>query len=271
MAVPKRKTSPSRRNMRRSHDALAPTSPMTNAPIAASRSVRIMSAPHAASTTGATSTNKAKALNRLPWSDPLNGRTVMKPQELTVSVDAMGGDAGPGIVVAALRRARCVRHPAVRFLLHGDEAVLKPLFDKRAKLAQRVEIRHAAERVRMEEKPSQALRRGRNTSMWRAIECVAKKEAEVAISAGNTGALMAMSMYQLGVSGRHRPPGHRRALADQARPERRARCAAPISQSDAAAAGRFRGDGRSVRPRHPGHGTADGRASQCRCRGAQGQ
>jgi glycerol-3-phosphate acyltransferase PlsX len=50
----------------------------------------------------------------------------------------------------------------------------------------------------MEEKPSQALRRGRNTSMWRAIECVEKKEAEVAISAGNTGALMAMSMYQLG-------------------------------------------------------------------------
>ena len=50
----------------------------------------------------------------------------------------------------------------------------------------------------MEEKPSQALRRGRNTSMWRAIESVAKKEAEVAISAGNTGALMAMSMYQLG-------------------------------------------------------------------------
>jgi glycerol-3-phosphate acyltransferase PlsX len=51
----------------------------------------------------------------------------------------------------------------------------------------------------MEEKPSIALRRGRNTSMWRAIECVAKKEAEVAVSAGNTGALMAMSMYQLGV------------------------------------------------------------------------
>jgi glycerol-3-phosphate acyltransferase PlsX len=49
----------------------------------------------------------------------------------------------------------------------------------------------------MEEKPSQALRRGRNTSMWRAIESVEKKEAEVAISAGNTGALMAMAMFQL--------------------------------------------------------------------------
>src|SRR5271155_2087850 len=110
----------------------------------------------------------------------------------------MGGDAGPGIVVAALARA-AIRHPTVKFLLHGDEAQLKPLFEKRAKVLQRVEIRHTAERVRMEEKPSQALRRGRNTSMWRAIESVEKKEAEVAISAGNTGALMAMSMYQLGL------------------------------------------------------------------------
>jgi len=117
-------------------------------------------------------------------------------RELTVSIDAMGGDAGPGVVVAALARS-VVRHPAVKFILHGDEEQLKPLFEKRAKLLQRVEIRHTAERVRMEEKPSQALRRGRNTSMWRAIESVEKKEAEVAVSAGNTGALMAMSMFQL--------------------------------------------------------------------------
>jgi glycerol-3-phosphate acyltransferase PlsX len=110
----------------------------------------------------------------------------------------MGGDTGPGIVVIALARA-ALRHPGVRFLLHGDEAVLKPLLAKRAKLLDRIEIRHSAERVRMEEKPSQALRRGRNTSMWRAIEAVKNKEAQVAISAGNTGALMAMSMFQLGV------------------------------------------------------------------------
>ena len=119
-------------------------------------------------------------------------------RELTVSVDALGGDAGPGVVFAALARS-LVRHPGVRFVLHGDEAVLKPLLKKRAKLAARSEIRHSAERVRMEEKPGQALRRGRNTSMWRAIESVAKKESEVAISAGNTGALMAMAMFQLGV------------------------------------------------------------------------
>jgi glycerol-3-phosphate acyltransferase PlsX len=119
-------------------------------------------------------------------------------RELTVSIDAMGGDSGPGIVVTALARS-VLRHPAVRFILHGDETALKALLAKRAKLAERITIRHAAERVRMEEKPSLALRRGRNTSMWSAIEAVKNKEAEVAVSAGNTGALMAMAMFQLGV------------------------------------------------------------------------
>ena len=118
-------------------------------------------------------------------------------RDLTVSIDAMGGDAGPGIVVAALARS-ILRHPSVNFILHGDETELKPLLVRRSKLADRVVISHSAERVRMEEKPSLALRRGRNTSMWRAIESVKKKEAEVVVSAGNTGALMAMSMVQLG-------------------------------------------------------------------------
>jgi glycerol-3-phosphate acyltransferase PlsX len=117
-------------------------------------------------------------------------------RDFTVSIDAMGGDAGPGVVVGAL--ARCViRHPNVRFLLHGDEAVLRPLIAKRKNLAGKTEIRHTPERVRMDEKPSQVLRRGRNTSMWRAVESVANREAEVAISAGNTGALMATAMFQL--------------------------------------------------------------------------
>jgi phosphate acyltransferase len=119
-------------------------------------------------------------------------------RELTVSIDAMGSDAGPGMVVAALART-VLRHPAARFILHGDETALKALLAKRAKLAERVTIRHTAEEVRMDDKPSLVLRRGRNTSMWRAIESVKNKEAEVAISAGNTGALMAMSMFQLGV------------------------------------------------------------------------
>ncbi len=119
-------------------------------------------------------------------------------RELTVSVDAMGGDAGPGVVITALLRS-VQRHPEVRFLLAGDETVLNGLLARHPRLKDRVQVRHAPDRVAMEDKPSHVLRRGRETSMWRAIEAVKNKEAEVAVSAGNTGALMAMSMYQLGV------------------------------------------------------------------------
>ncbi len=117
---------------------------------------------------------------------------------LTVSIDAMGGDAGPGIVVSALLRA-LQRHTNVQFLLHGDEAQLNPLLAKHAKLKGRVSIKHASGRVAMEDKPSHVLRRGRDTSMWHAIESVKQGEADVAISAGNTGALMAVSMFGLGI------------------------------------------------------------------------
>ncbi|MBS0280457.1 MAG: phosphate acyltransferase PlsX [Proteobacteria bacterium] len=117
---------------------------------------------------------------------------------MTVSVDAMGGDAGPGIVITALLRS-IQRHPEVRFLLAGDESVLNGLLARHPRLKDRIQIRHAPDRVAMEDKPSHVLRRGRETSMWRAIEAVKNRDAEVAVSAGNTGALMAMSMYQLGV------------------------------------------------------------------------
>ncbi|HEY0281236.1 MAG TPA: phosphate acyltransferase PlsX [Rhizomicrobium sp.] len=120
-------------------------------------------------------------------------------RELTVSIDAMGSDAGPSIVVSALARS-LLRHPPVKFILHGDEAIIDKLLGKRrAKFAGRVSVRHAETYVRMDEKPSLALRRGRKTSMWRAIESVKNGEAEAVVSAGNTGALMAMAMYQLGV------------------------------------------------------------------------
>ena len=119
-------------------------------------------------------------------------------RELVVSVDAMGGDAGPGIVVTALLRV-VQRHPNVNFILSGDEAVLNELLARHSRLKGRVTVRHAPDRVAMEDKPSQVLRRGRNTSMWHAIDAVKSGEAEVAVSAGNTGALMAMSMFQLGI------------------------------------------------------------------------
>lgn len=120
-------------------------------------------------------------------------------RKLIVSIDAMGGDAGPSIVVSALQRT-VQRHPNVNFLLHGDEKVLTGLFGRRfEKLKTRIEIRHAPGVVQMKDKPSLALRRGRDTSMWHAIDAVKNGEAKVAVSAGNTGALMAMSMYHLGL------------------------------------------------------------------------
>jgi glycerol-3-phosphate acyltransferase PlsX len=117
----------------------------------------------------------------------------------------MGGDSGPAAILAGAAIARR-RHPKVRFLLHGDEAVLKPLLARHRALAKRAEIRHAAKVVGMAEKPSQAIRRGRDSSMWHAVDAVAQGEAKVAVSAGNTGALMAISMFRMGlIEGISRP------------------------------------------------------------------
>jgi phosphate acyltransferase len=117
---------------------------------------------------------------------------------LTVSIDAMGGDAGPSIVVSALLKT-IQRHPDVNFLLHGDEAQLNPLVARQPKLTGRATVCHAPGRVTMEDKPSHVLRRGKDTSMWHTIESVKNGQAQVAVSAGNTGALMAVSMFGLGI------------------------------------------------------------------------
>jgi glycerol-3-phosphate acyltransferase PlsX len=85
----------------------------------------------------------------------------------------------------------------LHFIVHGDETKLGELLRRRANLRAHCEIRHAAQVVSMSEKPSRALRDGRDSSMWRAIETVAHGEAKVAISSGNTGALMAMAIFIL--------------------------------------------------------------------------
>jgi phosphate acyltransferase len=117
---------------------------------------------------------------------------------LTVSIDAMGGDAGPGVVVSALLKT-IQRHADVRFVLHGDEAQLTQLLARHAALKARCTVSHAPGRVSMEDKPSHVLRRGKDTSMWHTIQCVKDGDADVAVSAGNTGALMAVSMFGLGI------------------------------------------------------------------------
>ncbi len=108
----------------------------------------------------------------------------------------MGGDLGPATLMAGVALARR-RHPTARFLLHGDEKTLKPLLGRYRALTKCAEIRHAPDVVTMAEKPSQAIRRGRNSSMWHAVDCVAKSDSDVAVSAGNTGALMAMSLVRI--------------------------------------------------------------------------
>jgi phosphate acyltransferase len=116
--------------------------------------------------------------------------------KIVISVDAMGGDRGPATVVAGLVRS-AEKNPDIGFVLHGDEAVLRPLVAKRKLLAGRCEIRHAPRVVSMQDKPSQVMRHGEGTSMWSCVESVKSGEATVAVSCGNTGALMALSMIRL--------------------------------------------------------------------------
>lgn len=118
---------------------------------------------------------------------------------LIISVDAMGGDNAPDIVVDGIEHfvKGIGRGRKARFLLHGDEAKLAPLLARNREAAACAEIRHTELEIEMDAKPSQALRRGKGSSMWNAIQSVKAKEADIAVSAGNTGALMAMSMMIL--------------------------------------------------------------------------
>lgn len=120
-----------------------------------------------------------------------------KPRaSVVISIDAMGGDLGPTAVVAGLARS-AEEHPRTRFVLHGPEAVLARLVAPHKDLAERCVIRDAPGVVSMQDKPSQVLRNGEGTSMWSTIESVRAGEAAAAVSCGNTGALMAMSMIRL--------------------------------------------------------------------------
>ena len=119
------------------------------------------------------------------------------PQKVRIALDAMGGDHGPAVVVpgAALALAQ---HPDSTFILYGDQGRIEPLLAAHPRLKTACRLVHTDVAVRMDDKPSQALRNGRwKSSMWLAIDAVKKGEADVAISAGNTGALMAMAKFNL--------------------------------------------------------------------------
>jgi glycerol-3-phosphate acyltransferase PlsX len=126
-------------------------------------------------------------------------------QRLTLALDAMGGDRAPEMVIAGAEMAR-VRFPGVDFLIFGDEKKIRPLLDRRRDLAQRTTLQHTDEVVKNEDKPSVALRAGRNSSMRLAIDAVKDGKAVGVVSAGNTGALMAMAKLALRmVPGINRP------------------------------------------------------------------
>lgn len=113
-----------------------------------------------------------------------------------ISVDAMGGDRGPAAVIAGIEKS-ADKNPDIRFIVHGPQAELRRLIGRRRDLANRCDIRHADGIVTMHDKPSQVIRSAQGTSMWSALESVRQGEATVAVSCGNTGALMALSVLRL--------------------------------------------------------------------------
>lgn len=116
---------------------------------------------------------------------------------IRISLDLMGGDYGPQVVIPGAARA-LERHPDISFVMFGLKEQCEPVLDQFPKLKEKSIFHDCELAVRMDEKPSQALRRGRYvSSMWRSLEAVKSKEADVAVSAGNTGALMAMAKFCL--------------------------------------------------------------------------
>jgi glycerol-3-phosphate acyltransferase PlsX len=113
-----------------------------------------------------------------------------------IAVDAMGGDSGPAAMVAGMARARR-KHAGVCFEVFGDEALIQPELGRYPILRNAANVHHTTDAILASEKPSQAIRRARTTSMGMAINAVKDGLANAALSGGNTGALMAMSKLAL--------------------------------------------------------------------------
>ena len=113
----------------------------------------------------------------------------------------MGGDHGPSVVVPGIRSYLSAHDgEGVRFLLHGDETQIRAHLARCNLPADIIDIRHTEKVVAMDEKPAQAMRRGKGSSLWNAIEAVKTGEAGGVVSAGNTGALMAIAKLILRMS-----------------------------------------------------------------------
>ncbi len=118
--------------------------------------------------------------------------------KITLSIDAMGGDGGLDVVVGGALQA-LEQGLEAHLLLNGQETEIKPVLDRLGGAAQagKIDIIHADRVVSMDDKPTQVMRRGKDTSMWQAIAAVKKGDAQAVVSCGNTGALMAVSVLQL--------------------------------------------------------------------------
>lgn len=128
----------------------------------------------------------------------------MTEKNIVISVDAMGGDNAPEIVIEGIALV-AKNNPEVKFLIFGDSTKVMPLLQKFPELQKVCELRHADEFVHNDDKPSTVIR-NRNTSMFMAIDAVKKGEAQAVVSAGNTGALMAISKLNLKTINKiHRP------------------------------------------------------------------
>ena len=117
-------------------------------------------------------------------------------RDIVISIDAMGGDSGPSAIVGGMVMSAS-KNDEIRYIVHGDEAELRPLIEKHSALNDIVEIRHCSDVISMTEKPSRAMRSGKDSSMWGTLKTVEMGDATVAVSCGNTGALMAISMLRL--------------------------------------------------------------------------
>jgi phosphate acyltransferase len=118
-------------------------------------------------------------------------------ESLTISLDAMGGDHGPEVVLAGADIA-LQRKPNLRFEIFGESAAVEPVLQGYPAVRRHSRLHHCDVSISMDDKPSQALRRGRwKSGMWKAIEAVKTGDASVCVSAGNTGALMAMAKFCL--------------------------------------------------------------------------
>jgi len=114
----------------------------------------------------------------------------------TIALDAMGGDHGPGVIVPAAAAAHS-KHPSLKFLFFGDEGTISPVLSRFPVLSSVSSIIHTDKTISPDDKPSAVLRGGRGSSMFMAIEAVAKGQADGVVSAGNTGALMVLSKLLL--------------------------------------------------------------------------